>query len=245
MSDNRHKGKGIDSLSENEKAALIELKDALSKKFTLLDFRLFGSKARGDREPDSDIDVMIILPLEQEERYTKGEYFYDYKGFKMNIVLRSIEKIRKIAEEKKDLFQKEIFRKAEILMDTDGEVANLLKEIGKINNYATKFLGKSVTIKIDRPLGSKHTKHDFVYEVNYGFVPDTKAPDGEEIDAYLLGVNELIDEFTGKCIAVIHRKDDDDDKLVIVPKTAEKISDTEILKAVNFQEKWFDSVVVR
>ena len=115
----------------------------------------------------------------------------------------------------------------------------------KMNNYAAEFLGKIVTIKIDRPINSKHPKHGFVYGVNYGFVPGTKAPDGEEIDAYLLGVNEPVEEFTGKCIAVIHRKDDDDDKLVIVPKNAKEISDEEILKAVNFQKKWFDSVVVR
>jgi len=117
--------------------------------------------------------------------------------------------------------------------------------IKKLNNYATKFLGKAVTIKIDRPINSKHPKHGFIYEVNYGFVPNMKAPDGEEIDAYLLGVNEPVDEFTGKCIAVIHRKDDDDDKLVIVPENLKKINDEDIINAVNFQEKWFDSVVVR
>jgi len=110
---------------------------------------------------------------------------------------------------------------------------------------AREFLGKTVTIKIDRPLGSKHPKYDFVYEVNYGFVPGTKAPDGEEIDAYLLGVNEPVEEFTGECVAVIHRKDDDDDKLVIIPENAKEMRDEQILKAVNFQEKWFDSVVVR
>jgi inorganic pyrophosphatase len=110
---------------------------------------------------------------------------------------------------------------------------------------ARDFLGESLTIKIDRPLGSKHPKHGFVYEVNYGFVPGTKAPDGEEIDAYLLGVNEPVEEFTGECIAVIHRKDDDDDKLVVVSESAKEISDEEILKAVNFQEKWFDSVIIR
>jgi len=114
-----------------------------------------------------------------------------------------------------------------------------------INKYATVFLGKVVTIKVDRPLGSKHPKHGFVYEVNYGFVPNKKAPDGEEIDAYILGVDKPVDEFTGKCIAIIHRLDDNDDKLVIVPENAKEISDEEILKAVNFQEKWFKSVVVR
>jgi len=115
----------------------------------------------------------------------------------------------------------------------------------KISNYATVFLGKIVNIKIDRPINSKHPKHGFTYKINYGFVPDTKAPDGEEIDAYLLGVDKPVNEFTGKCIAIIHRKDDDDDKLVIVPKGFKDISDEDILKAVNFQEKWFNSVVVR
>ncbi|MSU54650.1 MAG: inorganic pyrophosphatase [Candidatus Staskawiczbacteria bacterium] len=114
-----------------------------------------------------------------------------------------------------------------------------------LKNYATALLGKIVKIKIDRPINSKHPKHSFVYEVNYGFVPGTKAPDGEAVDAYLLGVNEPVKEFTGKCIAVIHRKDDDDDKLVVVPENVKEISDNDILKAVNFQEKWFDSVVVR
>ena len=113
------------------------------------------------------------------------------------------------------------------------------------NSYAKVFLGKAVTIKIDRPINSKHPKRGFIYELNYGFVPSTKAPDGEEIDAYLLGVDKPVSEFTGKCIAIIHRKDDNDDKLVVVPEAAEKMSDEQILEAVNFQEKWFDSVVVR
>lgn len=114
-----------------------------------------------------------------------------------------------------------------------------------IHNYATAFLGKIIKIKIDRPLGSKHPQHDLTYKVNYGFVPDTKAPDGKEIDAYLLGVDEPVDEFTGKCVAVIHRLNDDDDKLVIVSKDHEEITNDDILKAVNFQEKWFYSQVIR
>ncbi len=95
-------------------------------------FVLYGSVAKGTNKLDSDIDVLLILPLEKEKEYTKGEYFYDYKGYKINIVLRSIEKLRKIASEKKDLFQKEIFVKAEIIIDNDGEVAKLLNEISKI-----------------------------------------------------------------------------------------------------------------
>lgn len=113
------------------------------------------------------------------------------------------------------------------------------------NNYAIKFLGEIVKIEIDRPIGSKHPKHGFVYEVNYGFVPGTKAPDGEEVDAYVLGAGEPLDEFTGKCVAVIHRLDDNDDKLVVVPESSENITDEEILKAINFQEKWFKPIVIR
>jgi inorganic pyrophosphatase len=116
---------------------------------------------------------------------------------------------------------------------------------GNIENYATAFLGQIVKIKIDRPLGSKHPKHDMTYEVNYGFVPGTKAPDGEELDAYVLGVDKPVDEFTGKCIAIIRRSDDDDDNLIIVPENSENMSDEEILRLVNFQEQWFKPKVIR
>ena len=97
---------------------------------------------------------------------------------------------------------------------------------------------------MDRPLGSKHPKWNFVYEVNYGFIEGTKAPDGEEVDAYVLGVDEPLDEFEGKCIAIIQREDDDDDKLIVVPNEKE-FSDEEILKLVNFQEKYFKPKIIR
>ena len=113
------------------------------------------------------------------------------------------------------------------------------------NKYAIKFLGETVKIEIDRPMDSKHPKHGFVYEVNYGFVPNTKAPDGEEIDAYLLGVDKPVKEFIGRCIAIIHRPDDNDDKLVVVPEEFKEISDENIMEVVNFQEKWFKSSVIR
>ena len=116
---------------------------------------------------------------------------------------------------------------------------------GNMENYATAFLGKMVKIKIDRPLGSKHPKHDMIYEVNYGFVPDTKAPDGEEIDAYVLGVDKPLDEFTGKCIAIIRRSDDDDDKLIIVPENSEIMSNEKILELVNFQDQWFKPKIIK
>jgi inorganic pyrophosphatase len=117
-----------------------------------------------------------------------------------------------------------------------------MKEI--IDEIYSKYLGKSVFVKIDRPMNSKHPKHAFVYELNYGFVPDTIAPDGKEIDAYVLGADESIENFTGKCIAIIHRLNDQDDKLIVASEGME-FNDDEIKRLTNFQEQFFQSVIVR
>lgn len=106
------------------------------------------------------------------------------------------------------------------------------------------FIGKNVSVRIDRPLNSKHPKHGFVYEANYGYVPNTVSGDGEELDAYVLGVNVPVQEFEGKCIAVIHRTNDDDDKLIIVPED-KNLTDEEIRKLTNFQEQFFESEIIR
>ena len=82
-----------------------------------------------------------------------------------------------------------------------------------------RLLGQTVTLTIDRPLGSRHPRHGFLYGVNYGFVPGTLAPDGAELDAYVLGVSERLTTFSGLVSAVIHREDDDDDELVVLPRT--------------------------
>ena len=109
---------------------------------------------------------------------------------------------------------------------------------------ANDYLGKNVSIVIDRKLGTKHPKHGFIYMVNYGYVPNTISGDGEELDAYLLGVFEPVDEFIGKVIAVIHRTNDDDDKLVVVPENRE-YSDDAIRALTEFQEQYFESVIIR
>lgn len=109
---------------------------------------------------------------------------------------------------------------------------------------AKTFLGEKVDVKIDRPLGSKHPKHDFIYEVNYGYVEGIIAPDGKNLDVYYLGIETPIKESSGTCIAIIHRKNDDDDKLVVVPYGVE-LTNEEIMRKVYFQEQWFDSEVIR
>ena len=104
------------------------------------------------------------------------------------------------------------------------------------------YIGKIVKVKIDRPLGSKHPKFDMIYPVNYGYIPGTISEDGEELDAYVLGVFEPIKEFTGKCIAVIKRLNDNDDKLIVVPE--DKMYTKEQIRALTeFQERYFKSEI--
>ncbi len=102
---------------------------------------------------------------------------------------------------------------------------------------------RRVTVVVDRPLGSRHPEHpDVVYPVNYGCVPGVMGGDGEEQDAYILGVNEPLDTFTGELIAVIHRRDDAEDKWVAAPEGV-SCSAQEIARAVAFQEQFFDGVI--
>lgn len=110
--------------------------------------------------------------------------------------------------------------------------------------YSKEFLNKIITVKIDRPLGSKHPKHNYIYPLNYGFVPNTISGDNEEIDCYVLGIHDPIDTFTGKCIAIIHRLNDDDDKLIITSED-KNFTDSEIRVLTDFQEKFFESEIIR
>ena len=101
------------------------------------------------------------------------------------------------------------------------------------------MLGKIVKVIVDRPLGTYHPKHkDIYYSVNYGYVEGIIVADGEEQDAYILGVNEPIKEFSGKVIAIIHRFDDIEEKLVVAPEGISFTKD-EIMQSVNFQEQFF------
>lgn len=109
---------------------------------------------------------------------------------------------------------------------------------------AADFIGKEVTVKIDRKLGSRHPKHGFMYMINYGYIPNTISGDGEELDAYIIGEYEPVDFGKGKVIGIIHRTNDDDDKL-IVSKDGKDYSDDAIRALTEFQERFFESIIIR
>lgn len=101
------------------------------------------------------------------------------------------------------------------------------------------MIGKIVKVTVDRPLGSYHPKHkDIFYPINYGYIEGIIAPDGEEQDAYILGVDEPVKAFCGRVIAIIHRIDDVEDKWVVAPEEMTFTAD-EIMEHVRFQEQYF------
>ena len=133
------------------------------------------------------------------------------------------------------------------------EEDELIEEFGYPNQrfvlYADKsadnvIIGTTVTVTVDRPLGSYHPEYkDMYYPINYGYIEGVMAPDGEEQDAYILGVNEPVGKFSGKIIAIVYRKDDIEEKWVVVPEGV-TFSKEEIRRQIHFQEQYFDSEIV-
>ncbi|MDR0137866.1 inorganic diphosphatase [Metabacillus idriensis] len=105
----------------------------------------------------------------------------------------------------------------------------------------TSYLNKRVRVKVDRPLGSIHPEYNFIYPLNYGYIPDTMADDGEEIDAYIVGEFEPLIAFEGKVIAIAKRNNDVEDKLIVSNK---HYSPEQIKALIEFQERFFDTEII-
>ena len=103
-----------------------------------------------------------------------------------------------------------------------------------------KLIGERIRVIVDRPVGYRHA--DIIYPVNYGYIPGLIAGDGEEQDGYILGISKPVSRFEGVVIAVIRRKNDNEDKVVVVPEGV-ILSEEEISKEVYFQERFFDSKI--
>lgn len=108
------------------------------------------------------------------------------------------------------------------------------------DRLAKRLLGEMVHMKVDRPMGYCHG--DMIYPVNYGYVPGIMAGDGEEQDAYILGIDHPLDEFEGRVIGIVRRRNDREDKLVVAPDGMQ-LHQGEIAQAVAFQERYFDTTI--
>lgn len=103
-----------------------------------------------------------------------------------------------------------------------------------------ELLGKTVHVVIDRPIGYRHG--DLTYPVNYGYIPGVMAGDGEEQDAYILGVPEPLSAFDGRVVGAIRRKNDCEDKLIVAPEGM-VFHQGQIAEAIHFQEQYFVSTI--
>ena len=115
----------------------------------------------------------------------------------------------------------------------------MLKDIEKYRFY----LNKEVLVKVDRKLGKRHPNFDIIYPVNYGYIPNTLSEDNEEIDAYILGIFYPVDEFQGTCKAIVCRYDDNENKLIVVPKDR-KYSIEQMEALLEFQERFFKHKII-
>ena len=121
---------------------------------------------------------------------------------------------------------------------------DLQENFKKVQVEMNAVIGRTVTVTVDRPLGSYHPEHkDMYYPINYGYAEGIMAPDGEEQDAYILGVDEAVDKFTGIVIAVVHRNDDVEEKWVVAP-AGMNLTKEEIKEQLHFQEQYFDSEIL-
>ena len=107
------------------------------------------------------------------------------------------------------------------------------------------YLGKVVSIGIDRPIGYVHHKgaKTLVYPINYGYIPGVLGGDAEELDVYLVGVDTPVQEYTGRIVGIVYRADDVEDKLVMAPEGV-TLTAAEMAEAVRFQEKYYHTTVV-
>lgn len=121
--------------------------------------------------------------------------------------------------------------------------AKVRKEATSLN--FSEVIGSTVECTMDRPMGTYHPKFpDIYYPINYGYVNGVMAGDGAEQDVYALGVDAPLETFTGKVIGVFHRLNDVEDKWIVAPEGMD-FSDEEILKQIDFQEKFFDGELYR
>ena len=204
---------------------LRELKEELGIKFTKKE-AIFLKEIRRDKIPPDFKDLWLFRRDIKIEDIT----FPDGEAIETKWV--NIEEFLNMYNSKK------------IIPTIDFGMEEYIKALNIKQRKSYSYIGNKIKVKIDRKIGSEHPKYGFKYLLNYGYIPNTVSADKEEIDCYVLGIEEPIEEFEGRCIAVIHRLNDDDDKIIVAPEGM-NYTDSEIRKLTEFQEKYFISEIIR
>lgn len=105
-------------------------------------------------------------------------------------------------------------------------------------------IGKTVTVVIDHPYGSFHPhRSDVQFALNYGYVLDGISGDGDIQNAYVYGIYEPLEEFTGVVVGIIYHKDDYQSRWVVA-SPLEKVEKEDIIQSVGFEEQYYDTMIV-
>ncbi|MBO5179365.1 MAG: NUDIX domain-containing protein [Clostridia bacterium] len=242
----------------NSKNELLISKRAAHKKYGLMWEMNGGSILKGEtslegmiRELREELGINVskreAIFLKYTTREKSPANFKDFWLFRKDVDIKDITFPDGEAVEAKWVSIEEyleLIEKKEIVPTIEFNEEDYNTVLNMKNRESYSYIGKNVKVKIDRPLNSNHPKHGFKYPVNYGYIENTVSGDGEELDCYVLGIDEPIEDFEGECIGVIYRINDDDDKLIVV-KNGQNYTDDEIRSKTDFQEQFFVSEIIR
>ncbi len=134
--------------------------------------------------------------------------------------------------------QADIFRQAGFETErSDGTLAEMEYLCGR------SWLAKTVTVSIDHPYGSFHPHlPDVTMPVNAGYVLES-MDSGELIDAYVYGIDEPLETYTGTVGAVIYRREDGRMRFAVVPKGMTLDHDA-LIASIAFAEQYHDTRII-
>lgn len=194
-----------------------------------------------ERETKEELGIQLNMnEVQFLKRYKTEEVWLDTYIIKQDINLDDIV----MQEDEVSDVKWATYDEIEELVNKNQFLANRWEFVKSVMK-SIQYIGNDVEIRIDQPIGSYHPEYPHtIYLTNYGFVPNTISGDGEELDCYVLGEYKPLIEYKGKCIAVIHRLEEDDDKLIIVSKN-KNFTNKEIKLLTDFQEMYFESIIIR
>ncbi len=95
------------------------------------------------------------------------------------------------------------------------------------------MLGRYVRVNVTNPINSTDGFSDFEYKLNFGSVEGIKSFSTKFKGAYIVGVEEPVNRFDGRVIAILKNKKTSESVLVVAPKEGFFI-DAQIKEALSF-----------